>query len=470
MPNKQLQDYVNQALQAGKAYEQIRQELLNSGWSSDDISIALKSLKFPLGSMGILEIKIAKIITIVLTCLGVLYFSYYFIGLIVQMGHWNWSFVKTDTIVQASTRDNILIFVSIILSGILALFLEWKYKNKIGFSAPFFLAALILVSYLISIYSNLTDPYYDNLIDFPSYGLVILGGIAVLCSLVSFYILGLKNGNNKILGMINKYIALAFVLLLWFVFILSLSSHCSGEECLGNFFGIFYSLIVSIPLTIVWIIFEVRQVRNSLQSKLERLVLFVSVLGIIGYFGSAYSLSLWPFEISSPPIPTYTPRLVPIPTDTEISAWKTYANPELEFKYPESWNFDTFDEIKLGGPIQLTTLPRSAYGEGGVVPPGGAEIIISDTNESLNQVLADDALGAEVIGKELPYAAGQSATRYTYKSSLSSSLFLKEVITYLSYKSKIYKVGLVYHESDPHEPYFLFTYIQILSTFKFLNQ
>ncbi len=53
----------------------------------------------------------------------------------------------------------------------------------------------------------------------------------------------------------------------------------------------------------------------------------------------------------------------------------------VTFEYPRTWYLNAVDPA--GGAIEFDSLPRSAYAEGGVVPFGGADIIVYRVTGSL---------------------------------------------------------------------------------------
>jgi hypothetical protein len=68
MPNEQITNYINQSRQSGKSDEQIRQELLKTGWTNEQVSGALGTnlLNQPTVWVGK---KVALITLIILGCL-----------------------------------------------------------------------------------------------------------------------------------------------------------------------------------------------------------------------------------------------------------------------------------------------------------------------------------------------------------------------------------------------------------------
>lgn len=82
--NQQLEDYIKQARQSGKTDDQIRQELLNSGWSSDDIKqhMALNEINNQAITFGTRNSKLLKIIgvsaTIFIASAGFIALGFYF--------------------------------------------------------------------------------------------------------------------------------------------------------------------------------------------------------------------------------------------------------------------------------------------------------------------------------------------------------------------------------------------------------
>jgi hypothetical protein len=157
-------------------------------------------------------------------------------------------------------------------------------------------------------------------------------------------------------------------------------------------------------------------------------------------------------------------------TSGEIANWQTYRSDEygFEFKYPPNWYFDIFGTIKSGGAITLTTLPRSAYDEGGVLPKGGAAInILKWPLASVEQTIQKDLIGVEIQSRDSIRVGGEKADRVFSKISFPGGTFQKEIGIYLIHNSVLYKIFFTYWEGDQKESQFLTTFNTFLSTFKF---
>lgn len=155
----------------------------------------------------------------------------------------------------------------------------------------------------------------------------------------------------------------------------------------------------------------------------------------------------------------------------ETADWKTYRNEKygFEVEYPSSWHFDPFGLLSMNGPFSLTSLPRSAYGEGGALPNGGAEVTIWNTTSSLSELINNDLRGGQVISRNLFDVAGRSVTRIVYRIQFTPIYVERVVVLYLPKDERLYKFILTYYENDPKEVEFTETFEKILSTFKFID-
>lgn len=85
-------------------------------------------------------------------------------------------------------------------------------------------------------------------------------------------------------------------------------------------------------------------------------LLLIVGLAVAGYFASAYYFTLWPFEVSVMPVPTFTPRPSSAVKAEDVSSWKTYSNSQygFEFKYP----IDFYAQTVPGGSVRITTVNK----------------------------------------------------------------------------------------------------------------
>ena len=140
-----------------------------------------------------------------------------------------------------------------LLLGILGLVLEYKYKNITGFSGPLLsvvFPAGIAVSSTIAHYGQFYYPIF-----------YALGCISLLLCFTCFYKLGDRNYKSNILGSINKYFALGYVIFFWSVLIYIASLDCSkvGDMCgLGKAMIGAGFLILALSFSIIWVLFAIR--------------------------------------------------------------------------------------------------------------------------------------------------------------------------------------------------------------------
>lgn len=150
-----------------------------------------------------------------------------------------------------------------------------------------------------------------------------------------------------------------------------------------------------------------------------------------------------------------------------ISDWKTYrnANDGFQVMYPNDWNLDPFGTAKT---FNLTSLPKSAYGQGGVLPRGGAEITIWNSSSVSEELTKDDLRGGQLVERNPYIIAGINAAKIIYKIPTTPLYVEKNIVVYLPKDSNVYKFILTYYENDPREKEFTDIFEKILLTFKFL--
>jgi len=122
---------------------------------------------------------------------------------------------------------------------------------------------------------------------------------------------------------------------------------------------------------------EALKVNHPISKSFKFPVLVAVVIGIaiVGYFASAYYFTLWPFEVSVAPVPTFTPRpslgLTPTPS-SQFEGWKTYTKEKATYgiryqvSYPPGWT-PSIDEFYFsiedkGGSIFTIETPPLGFG------------------------------------------------------------------------------------------------------------
>lgn len=123
--------------------------------------------------------------------------------------------------------------------------------------------------------------------------------------------------------------------------------------------------------------------------------------------------------------------------------------------------------ISLGGPIALNTF-NNAYQQGGIIPPGGADIDITSVPlpGSLQSYIADELTGSIITGTNAIVVAGSSSTEVFYTDSFGG-LTYKNVAVFVPRSALLYKLYLSYHAGDTSESQFLASFEQILNTIQF---
>ena len=80
--------------------------------------------------------------------------------------------------------------------------------------------------------------------------------------------------------------------------------------------------------------------------KYSVLILAVLSIAVVGYFASAYYLTLWPFEVSAP-VSTFTPRPSSAIKTDDSSNLKTYQNNDYKYglQYLADWTIQESAQI-----------------------------------------------------------------------------------------------------------------------------
>jgi hypothetical protein len=114
-----------------------------------------------------------------------------------------------------------------------------------------------------------------------------------------------------------------------------------------------------------------------------------------------------------------------------------------------------------GGAIEFDSLPQSAYTEGGVLPNGGADVVVYRTMDALQNVMSDDLSGSNATGSSVT-VGGVNGLR----ASLSAdSNGIATTLVYLSHGGYTYKIIL----GDRNDLQAVGAFDHLLSSFQFFQ-
>src|SRR6266851_4624494 len=129
---------------------------------------------------------------------------------------------------------------------------------------------------------------------------------------------------------------------------------------------------------------------------------------------------------------------------------------------PSTFQIDS-QALSLGGPVSLTNF-AGQYQEGGIVPPGGAEIDIPNIpfpTMPLSVFIANELQGATITSTHNISVSGSSCTEESYTDSYGPTLTYSNIAVYCSHGGLLYKLYLSYRVGDALETEFLTSFQQI---------
>lgn len=160
----------------------------------------------------------------------------------------------------------------------------------------------------------------------------------------------------------------------------------------------------------------------------------------------------------------------PVPSALEVTihVWPRVESNGVELHYPPEFGPDS-QTVSLGGPVTLTTF-RSAYGEGGVIPAGGAEIDV--TRETVGRRSVQAIIGGELAGTSIEKTDtvavdGITGRRVFYTSTFGENLTYRNVAVYAPRTAYVYKFFLSYGIGDAHGTDWLRSFERILESVRF---
>ncbi|GEM_PF-2595129 len=157
------------------------------------------------------------------------------------------------------------------------------------------------------------------------------------------------------------------------------------------------------------------------------------------------------------------------PVVDQTADWKTYRSEKHGFEvgYPSGWFLNPFGDF---GAVELTSVPRNTYGEGGVLPRGSASISISKHPYiQIEIAVEEDLRGADKIySRGVSMKVGEeNAVKNVAGISYPDKVLEQEIGIYIAHNSSLYKIFLNYHENDQKADQYLKIFDNFLLTFKF---
>jgi len=143
---------------------------------------------------------------------------------------------------------------------------------------------------------------------------------------------------------------------------------------------------------------------------------------------------------------------------------------KLTLRYPEDWQLNP-GLNQQDDPISFNNFNNS-YLQGGIIPPGGADIDIARfpaTNRKVADLIASELSDADQKKIDShPYKIGdQQGTRVYYSDTYAPQFTYKNVAIYVATSDALYKFFLTYHQGDQHEKSFNDDFEHMLKSVRF---
>lgn len=155
----------------------------------------------------------------------------------------------------------------------------------------------------------------------------------------------------------------------------------------------------------------------------------------------------------------------PLPLTLEIVSPRVEEE-DISFEYPGTWRVDPTPR-ELGKVIELVNFPSWLHG--GIVPPGGAAIIVSvfPLESKPLQVLIDEDMEGQTVRQVVETTVGgENATKV--ESVIDFGGFSEDRVTvFAPHEQSLYKFILMYRSGDPRASEFAEVFGQVLNTTTF---
>ena len=147
------------------------------------------------------------------------------------------------------------------------------------------------------------------------------------------------------------------------------------------------------------------------------------------------------------------------------TSWQSYTSKtvNISFSYPPGWS------LGPNTPISFDNFEHQ-YGSGGTLPPGGAEVDITNTKlyGSLDDLVKTEDMGGTGITTSNVTVSGVSCREVSYTVSSGASYKANTVAVYCpTSNSLLYKIYLIYRADDPNTTQLRSTFGQVLNSIRF---
>jgi hypothetical protein len=142
---------------------------------------------------------------------------------------------------------------------------------------------------------------------------------------------------------------------------------------------------------------------------------------------------------------------IQLPSAPQAPAGSFVESRGARVRVPAGWSAND-RLIAAGGPIAITNF-AGAYAQGGLPPPGGAEIEITSVPSPPNLVdfIRKELSGAPIDPVQEFVEGPNSGLRTSYTESVSPDASLKTVVNYIPHGPTLYKFYLTYWSGDTRE-------------------
>ena len=123
----------------------------------------------------------------------------------------------------------------------------------------------------------------------------------------------------------------------------------------------------------------------------------------------------------------------------------------VEVAVPPGWQYNRA-LLQRAGPIALTNF-GGKYVRGGLLPPGGAEIEITDVPRpiELSGYARTELKGVQQLKFEEGASNGRQALRASYVDEVAAGVLTQNVVYYVPQGGRLYKFYMTFSSGDPHE-------------------
>jgi hypothetical protein len=142
----------------------------------------------------------------------------------------------------------------------------------------------------------------------------------------------------------------------------------------------------------------------------------------------------------------------------------------LTLRYPSDWKLNPRLNLQ-DDPISFNNFNNS-YLQGGIIPPGGADIdvaLFTGAKRPVSELIAAELPDADqkTIDSHIYKVDGQKGTRVFYTDIYAPNFAYTNVVVYLPHGTELYKFFLTYHQGDSNEKNFNDDFEYILKSVRF---